>query len=91
MPQIKKSFVQNVKKKVSSNVKEKLSAKISKIWAKKINEFLEVKLGEPTLIIGTANVICGKATWSPLIKTAFGRFNKLVYIMYAWYFDDRYF
>ena len=31
------------------------------------------------MIIGVANVICGEATWSLLIKTASGRFIQLVY------------
>ena len=39
-----------------------------------------INLAKPNLIIGAANVICGKATWSLLIKTAFGRFNQLVFI-----------
>ena len=28
-----------------------------------------------------ANVICGEATWSPLIKTAFGHLNPLVIVI----------
>ena len=81
----KKSFVKNeTKKKFCQKHKNKqISAKISKIWAKKIAEFLEVKFGEvkfgeAKLIIGAANVICGEATWSSLIKTSFGHFNQLV-------------
>ena len=38
-------------------------------------------------IIFAANVICGEATWSLLIKTAFGRFNQqikhAIIIMYS--------
>ena len=45
----------------------------------KLNSW-EDKFGEAKLLIGAANVICGEATWSLLIKTAFGRFNQLVYI-----------
>ena len=39
---------------------------------------MEDKFGEAKLNIDTANVICGEATWSLLIKMAFGRFNQLV-------------
>ena len=39
---------------------------------------MEDRFGEAKWIIGAANVICGEATWSLLIKTAFGRFNQLV-------------
>ena len=41
---------------------------------KTLTKFLENKFG-------AANVICGEATWSLLIKTAFGRFNQLVIII----------
>ena len=61
----KKSFVKNVKKR-------KFCQKCQK------NHLLEDKFGEAKLIIGTANVICGEATLSLLIKPAFGHFNQLL-------------
>ena len=41
---------------------------------------MEDKFGEAKLIIGAANVVCDEATLLLLIKTAFGRFNQLVFI-----------
>ena len=67
----KQSFVKNVLE------KQVFSQNIKKL-VKKLPKFFEVKFGEAKLIIGVVNVICGEATWSPLIKTAFGSFNQLV-------------
>ena len=41
-------------------------------------KFRQMKFRQMKFDIGCANVICGEATWLPLIKTAFGRFNQLV-------------
>ena len=60
----KKSFVKNVTKKVSSKT-------LKKKFRQKRKKFLEDEFGKAKLIIGAANVICGEATWSLLIKTGF--------------------
>ena len=58
--------------------KNSFQPKYQKFRQTKLSKLLDVKFGEAKLLIGAANVICGEATRSPLIKTAFGCFNQLV-------------
>ena len=54
-----------MQKKVYQKTKTSVQKSVSpKEKEKKPNSWSEAKL-----LIGTANVICGEATWSPLIKT----------------------